>query len=127
MARARNIKPGIMANERLAELPPEARLLFIYSWMLADREGRIEDRPKRIAAQALPYDRDVDVDDLLCQLANAGFITRYPAIRRIASGAISRSSRSGRAGPHACPVPRSAPARARRYGEPSRSSRADGR
>jgi hypothetical protein len=77
MARARNIKPGIMANERLAELPPEARLLFIYSWMLADREGRIEDRPKRIAAQALPYDRDVDVDDLLCLLAKAGFITRY--------------------------------------------------
>jgi hypothetical protein len=77
MARSRNIKPGIMANERLAELPPEARLLFIYSWMLADREGRIEDRPKRIAAQALPYDRDVDVDDLLCQLATAGFITRY--------------------------------------------------
>lgn len=77
MARARNIKPGIMANERLAELPFEVRLLFIYCWMLADREGRLEDRPKRIAALALPYDRDVDVDNLLNQLAGAGFITRY--------------------------------------------------
>ena len=77
MARARNIKPGIMANERLAELPVLVRLLFIYLWMLADREGRIEDRPKRIAALALPYDRDADVDDLLDQLARTGFITRY--------------------------------------------------
>lgn len=68
-----------MANEQLAELPPEARLLFIYLWMLADREGRLEDRPKRIAALALPYDRDVDVDDLLEQLAAAGFIVRYTA------------------------------------------------
>lgn len=77
MARSRNIKPGVMANEQLAELPAVARLLFIYIWMLADREGRLEDRPKRIAAQALPYDRDVDVDDLLYQLADAGFIVRY--------------------------------------------------
>ena len=77
MARSRNIKPGIMANERLAELPAISRLLFIYLWMLADREGRLEDRPKRIAALALPYDRDVDVDSLLNHLAGTGFITRY--------------------------------------------------
>lgn len=66
-----------MANERLAELPALVRLLFIYLWMLADRDGRIEDRPKRIAALALPYDRDADVDVLLNQLASGGFITRY--------------------------------------------------
>lgn len=77
MARSRNIKPSIMENEELAELAPIARLLFIYLWMLADREGRLEDRPKRIAGRALPYDRDADVDDLLNQLAGAGFITRY--------------------------------------------------
>lgn len=77
MARSRNIKPSIMENEELAELDPIARLLFIYLWMLADREGRLEDRPKRIAGRALPYDRDADVDDLLNQLAGAGFITRY--------------------------------------------------
>ena len=77
MARSRNIKPSIMENEELAELAPIARLLFIYLWMLADREGRLEDRPKRIAGRALPYDRDDDVDDLLNQLAAAGFITRY--------------------------------------------------
>jgi hypothetical protein len=68
-----------MDNEDLAELDPLARLLFIYLWMLADREGRLEDRPKRIAAMALPYDRDADVDALLNQLAEAKFILRYTA------------------------------------------------
>nr|WP_286948290.1 hypothetical protein [Pseudomonas sp. UBA6718] len=76
MARARNIKPGIMANEDLAELEPMERLLFIYLWMLADREGRLEDRPKRIKAEALPYD-SVDADEMLENIAKAGFIKRY--------------------------------------------------
>ncbi len=79
MARSRNIKPSIMDNEELAELDPVVRLLFIYLWMLADREGRLEDRPKRIAAQALPYDRQVDVGAMLDQLHKAGFILRYEA------------------------------------------------
>lgn len=76
MARARNIKPGIMENEDLAELDPFARLLFIYLWMLADREGRLEDRPKKIKVKALPYD-DVDADALLNSLQSKGFIVRY--------------------------------------------------
>lgn len=76
MARARNIKPAIMANEDLAELQPMERLLFIYLWMLADREGRLEDRPKRIKAEAFPYD-DADVDEMLDNLQGAGFIARY--------------------------------------------------
>ena len=77
MARARNIKPAIMDNEELADMAPLTRLLFIYLWMLADREGRLEDRPKRIAAQALPYDRDADIDAMLSELNAAGFIARY--------------------------------------------------
>ncbi len=77
MARARNIKPNIMANESLGELPPLTRLLFIYLWMLADRDGRLEDRPKRIAAMALPFDTGVDVDAILNDLNRTGFIVRY--------------------------------------------------
>lgn len=79
MARARNIKPSIMDNEELADLEPLTRLLFVYLWMLADREGRLEDRPKRIAAQALPYDRTADVGAMLDDLHSAGFIVRYVA------------------------------------------------
>ncbi|WP_233869566.1 hypothetical protein [Paraburkholderia adhaesiva] len=76
MARARNIKPGTMENEALAALPPLHRLLWIYLWMLADREGRLEDRPARIKARALPYD-EADVTALLRDLHNTGFIVRY--------------------------------------------------
>lgn len=76
MARARNIKPGFFANEDLAECDPLARLLFAGLWCLADREGRLEDRPKRIRAELLPYDT-CDADDLLNQLQARGFILRY--------------------------------------------------
>ncbi|WP_434110444.1 hypothetical protein [Paraburkholderia caffeinilytica] len=76
MARARNIKPGTMENEALAALPPLHRLLWIYLWMLADREGRLEDRPQRIKVKALPYD-SANVDAMLRDLHQAGFIIRY--------------------------------------------------
>lgn len=76
MARARNIKPGFFANEKLAECDPLARLLFAGLWCLADREGRLEDRPKRIRAEVLPYDI-CDAEALLEQLKEHGFILRY--------------------------------------------------
>lgn len=76
MPRARNIKPGFFANEDLAEIEPTGRLLFIGLWMLADRDGRLEDRPKRIKGEIFPYD-NCDVDSLLNALQNYGFILRY--------------------------------------------------
>ena len=76
MARSRNIKPGFFLNDQLAECDPLARLLFAGLWCIADREGRLEDRPKRIKAEILPYD-DCDIDQLLDQLAKHGFILRY--------------------------------------------------
>lgn len=78
MARARNIKPGFFKNEVLAELDPFDRLLFIGLWCLADREGRVEDRPKRIKMELFPCD-SYDVDGGLCALAAAEFIRRYQA------------------------------------------------
>lgn len=80
MPRARNIKPSFFKNEILIELPFETRLLFIGLWTLADREGRLEDRPKRIKMEIFPAD-NLDVDSLLSQLNKAGFIQRYvPAL-----------------------------------------------
>jgi hypothetical protein len=76
MARIRSIKPSIMDNEELARCTPLARVLYPYLWMLADREGRMEDRPGRIGKQALGFDR-VDCAPLLDELQAAGFITRY--------------------------------------------------
>lgn len=76
MARIRTIKPEFFQDDALAELPVLCRILFPALWCLADKEGRLEDRPKRIKVAALPYD-ECDADDLLARLHNAGFIQRY--------------------------------------------------
>lgn len=76
MARSRNIKPGFYKNEDLAECSIWARFIFPGLWMLADREGRLEDRPKRIKGELLPFDNQ-DVDRLLDELKEREFILRY--------------------------------------------------
>lgn len=77
MARARTIKPGFFTNELLAECSPFARILFAGLWCIADREGRLEDRPRKIRAELLPYEAGIDADALLSELAARGFVTRY--------------------------------------------------
>ena len=76
MARARNIKPGFFKNEDLAECTPWARLCFAGLWTLADRDGRLEDRPKRIKGELFAYD-SVEVEPLLVELERFGFVERY--------------------------------------------------
>jgi hypothetical protein len=74
--RARNLKPGFFRNEDLADLPFEYRLLFQGLWCLADREGRLENRPKRIKGDVFPHDQ-VDVVSGLIALAEHRFIQLY--------------------------------------------------
>lgn len=76
MARSRTIKPGFFQNEDLAECSPEARLLFAGLWTLADRDGRLEYRPKRIKASLFPFDA-VDVHCLAVELHGKKFLVMY--------------------------------------------------
>lgn len=76
MARTRNIKPSFFDNDILAECDPLARLAFAGLWCHADREGRMEYRPKRLKANILPYD-DCDFDALIDELARRGFLQVY--------------------------------------------------
>jgi hypothetical protein len=84
MARIRSLKPEFFKDEDLATLPFEARMLFEGLWCYADREGRLEDRPKYLKAEIFPYD-NVDIEKLLKTLANPNipdredkiFIRRY--------------------------------------------------
>jgi len=78
MARARNIKPGFFTNDKLAECEFAARLLFVGLWTIADCKGRLLDRPKKIRVEVFPYD-SLDIEPLLKQLAQFGFIRRYTA------------------------------------------------
>jgi hypothetical protein len=71
--RSRNVKPGFFKNDLLATIHPLGRILFIGLWCLSDREGRLEERPKKIKAEVLPYDR-CDVPKLLRDLDRLGFI-----------------------------------------------------
>lgn len=76
MARARNIKPAFFQNELLVEMSFEHRLLFIGLWTLADREGRLENRPKRIKMSLFPAD-NMDVVGGLSVLEKDGFLKMY--------------------------------------------------
>lgn len=76
--RARNVKPGFFQNEQLAELPIAARLLFAGLWCMADREGRLEDRPLRIKMHIFPADM-IDVEPLIAGLVSQKLIVRYEA------------------------------------------------
>lgn len=74
--RARNIKPGLCSNEILGAAEPIIQLLFACLPMIADRDGKIEDRPLRIKAAIFPY-REVKIEPLLSWLEKNGFISRY--------------------------------------------------
>jgi hypothetical protein len=74
--RSRNIKPGLYKNETLAECSIWARYLFPGLWMMADRSGRMEDRPKRIKGELLPFD-SVEIEPLLQELHSHKHIIRY--------------------------------------------------
>lgn len=65
-------------NEDIIELPYEARLLFIGLWTLADREGRLENRPKKIKMSLFPAD-DINVAEQLENISKFGFIELYNA------------------------------------------------
>ena len=77
MARARNIKPALFKNEVLGVADPMLTLLFEGLWLLADKAGRLEDRPLRIKGELFPYRDGVDIEGLLSWLAREDFIVRY--------------------------------------------------
>lgn len=76
MARARNIKPGFFKNYDLADAGPQVQLLFAGLWCLADRDGRLEDKPRLIKAELFPY-YEFDVNGGLTALERLKFICRY--------------------------------------------------
>lgn len=77
MARSRTISPRFFKNDALGILPPEARLLFIGLWTLADRSGRLEDRPAKIRAEIFPYGCSLQGEEMLNLLDRADLIFRY--------------------------------------------------
>ena len=76
MARIRTIKPDFFTSEDIVSLSPLARLLFISTWLEADREGRFVWRPKNLKLRYLPGD-NCDIDALTEELLDAGLVVTY--------------------------------------------------
>jgi hypothetical protein len=82
VARIRSVKPEYWADEEIAELPRDARLLLIGLWNLADEHGRLRGDARYVKGQLLPYDDDLsasDVDKLLDLIGATGRLVRYQA------------------------------------------------
>jgi hypothetical protein len=82
MARIRSLKPEFWADEDLADLPRDARLLYMGLWNLSDEHGRLRGDARYVKGQLFPYDDDLDataIDNLLWLLAKAGKVQRYEA------------------------------------------------
>lgn len=77
MPRIRTVKPEFWADEKLAGLSRDARLLFIGLFNFADDAGRMRGSPMLIRAQVFPYDTDIDSESLLRVLDEASLIARY--------------------------------------------------
>lgn len=75
--RARNLKPAIFKNEFLAVSDPLYTIIFEGLWCLADREGRLEDRPAKIHMEINPGRAFEGTEKSLAWLAENGFIHRY--------------------------------------------------
>lgn len=74
--RIRSLKPDFFVDEDLAAMDPLDRITFEGLWCAADKAGRLEDRPSRLAVQILPYEAK-GFEDRLSRLAAARFIIRY--------------------------------------------------
>lgn len=76
MARIRTIKPEFFTSDDICGLTLAARLLYIGTWCEADREGRLEWKPRSFKRRYLPDD-DVDIDALCAELIDAGLVVLY--------------------------------------------------
>lgn len=76
MARIRTIKPEFFTSADIVELTPLARLFYVSLWCEADREGRLEWKPKTLKLRYLPGD-ECDVEQLAGELTGAGLVVLY--------------------------------------------------
>lgn len=74
------MSPEFFKDDRCCELSLGARLMFLAVLMMADREGRLEDRINRIVITAFPYEFDSfgdEAEEMLDELLSFGFVDRY--------------------------------------------------
>ena len=85
--RTRMVHADFWKSESVAELDMMGRLLFVAMWGMADREGLLLYRPRRIAVEAFPYDgvKPDKVRSIIDQMKSLGMV------RELASGDDERT------------------------------------
>lgn len=74
--RIRTIKPEFFLDEDVASLDPLDRLAFVGLLCYADKAGRLENRPNRLAAMVLPYEQK-GFEARITRLIEAKFLVPY--------------------------------------------------
>ena len=80
MARMRSLKPETWADQKLARVSRDARLLYIALWNFADEQARMVGDPRQVKGMCFALDDDLtaaDIDQLLGELADLGRVIRY--------------------------------------------------
>ena len=76
MARIRTIKPEFFTSDDICALSAFARLLYIGLWCEADRDGRLEWKPRSFKRRYLPDD-DIDIEALCAEVLERGLVKLY--------------------------------------------------
>ncbi|RWA55316.1 hypothetical protein AU476_07350 [Cupriavidus sp. UYMSc13B] len=76
MARIRTIKPDFWTDEKIVELPFEARLFFIGTWNFADDNGNLQRSARKLKMQIFPAD-SIDCEPVIQHLLALGMLTEY--------------------------------------------------
>lgn len=110
MARIRTIKPDFWTDEKIVELSPLARLLFIGLWNFCDDEGRMALSVKRLKLQILPAD-SADISELLGEIRREGLVTIYVIEDKeyLQVNGLSKHQKIDRRTPSKLPPPPSSP------------------
>lgn len=104
MARIRTIKPEFFTSEDIVALTPLARLLFIATWLEADREGRLEWKPNTLKMRYLPADA-CSIATLCEELVGAGLVVLYGEGLAVIPGFPKHQNINGKESPSRLPAP----------------------
>jgi hypothetical protein len=76
MARIRTVKPEFFTSEDIVALSPLARLFFQACWCEADREGRMEWKPRTMKLRYFPAD-ECDIEAIANEVTSRGLVVPY--------------------------------------------------
>ena len=74
--RIRQVRPDFFKNETIADLSMTARIGFIGIWILCDKHGRFEWKPRTLKSDIFPHD-NLDFEETLDELVKFNFVQKY--------------------------------------------------